>query len=565
MQTYNHKTTEPKWQKRWADEKLYDTPDHASGKENYYLLTEFSYPSGTLHVGHWYAFAVPDILARKKRMEGHNVLYPAGFDALGLPAENAAIKRGVDPRVWTYENIARMREQLRSMGASFDWSREVVTADPEYYRWTQWLFVKLFEAGLAERKKAPVNWCPSCETALANEQVRKQPSAIGHRPSAETAVCERCETPVEQKELKQWFLKITKYADRLLADLEWLDWPEEIKEAQKNWIGRSEGALFQFPISNFQFPIDVFTTRPDTLFGATYLVLAPEHEFLSKIKNSAVAEAMADKQNSKLQFKIQNWDEIKQYIDRAKRKTELERLGERGEKTGVELKGIKAINPASGEEIPIWVADYVLAHVGTGAVMGVPAHDERDFEFAKKYNLSIRNVIEPEYTQTTEPGKVIDNLPFDHRDTVIAIVKHWNEEKYIALKWKKVAWGTFVTGGIERGQSPEEAARMEIREETGYTNLKLSAEFGRVHGKFYHVPKKVNRVAHAHVLYFELLDGAHEVISEEEQDNHDVYWLTSTELKVHIPAKGYLLLPANLAVLRAKKRSEKLPNTSVGR
>ncbi|MDZ4284978.1 MAG: leucine--tRNA ligase, partial [Patescibacteria group bacterium] len=349
--------------------------------------------------------------------EGYNVLYPVGFDALGLPAENAAIKRGIDPRQWTYGNIAHMREQLRSMGNSFDWSREVVTADPEYYRWTQWLFLKLFGAGLAERKKAPVNWCPSCETGLANEQVLKQQRTANDGQLITVSVCERCETPVEQRELEQWFLKITKYADRLLDDLAGLDWPEEIKEAQRNWIGRSEGVVIKFeirstksetnskseiqnskhaPVTSYQLPVpsvEVFTTRPDTLFGATYLVLAPEHAFISEIKD----------QKSKLQFQIQNGEEVEAYIERARNKTELERVVERGEKTGVELKGITAVNPANGEEIPVWISDYVLAHYGTGAIMGVPGHDERDFAFARLHDLPIKMVVCPHYPTPTCP------------------------------------------------------------------------------------------------------------------------------------------------------------------
>jgi leucyl-tRNA synthetase len=367
METYDHHAIEKKWQAEWKKNGLYHTPTEAAGKENYYFLVEFPYPSGNLHIGHWYAFAVPDIFARYQRMRGLNVLYPIGFDAFGLPAENAAIKRGIDPRAWTEENIAYMRTQLESMGNSFDWSREVSTARPEFYRWTQWLFLQFYKNGLVERKKARVNWCPNCKTVLANEQV------VG-------GACERCGATVEQRELEQWFMKITKYADRLLDDLEALDWPEEIKAAQRNWIGRSEGAVITFQIADFRLQngeaIEVFTTRPDTLFGVTYMVLAPEHKLIDTLRPH-----------------IENWDEVEAYRKQAAGKTELERQTDQKEKTGVELKGIKAINPANNEEIPVWVADYVLAHYGTGAIMAVPAHDRRDFEFAKKYGLSWKQVI----------------------------------------------------------------------------------------------------------------------------------------------------------------------------
>ncbi len=373
MKTYDHAVIESKWQQKWAETKLYDTPDSVVGKENEYLLVEFPYPSGNLHIGHWYAFAVPDMYARYLRMNGKNVLYPIGFDAFGLPAENAAIKRGLDPRKWTHDNIDFMTRQLKSMGNSFDWSRKVVTCEPEYYRWTQWLFGKLYEKGLAYKKDGTVPWCDSCKTVLANEQIT-------------SGSCERCGTAVLQKELAQWYFRITDYAERLLVDLDALDWPEEIKQAQREWIGKSEGALLDFAITGAGSDVDdtidrktvqVFTTRPDTLYGVTYVVLAPEHSLVTELKNV-----------------ISNWDEVLAYIEATKAKKELERK-EGKEKTGVELKGVKAVNPANGEEVPVWIADYVLASYGTGAVMAVPAHDERDWEFAHRYQLPVRFVIAP--------------------------------------------------------------------------------------------------------------------------------------------------------------------------
>ncbi len=380
--SYDHAKIERDFQARWEELGLHATDLTDTEKEPYYLLFEFPYPSGDLHIGHWYAFALTDIFARYKRMTGKNVLFPIGFDAFGLPAENAAIKYGKDPAEWTYANMDRMREQIRSMGTSVDWSKEIVTCSPEYYKWTQWLFAKFFEHGLAERRLAPVKWCPKDQTVLANEQVSD-------------GKCERCGTDVEEKNLTQWFLKITQYAKRLLTDLDPLPWREDIKDAQRAWIGESEGAKLSFPLvsareadeetsDSLDMNVEVFTTRPDTLFGATYLVLAPEHPFIEAILGSA-----------------RNPEEIRAYRDATKRKTELERQ-EQKEKTGVALGGIMARNPATGELIPVYAADYVLATYGTGAVMAVPAHDERDFEFAKKFDLPVRCVITPYLAADTE-------------------------------------------------------------------------------------------------------------------------------------------------------------------
>jgi leucyl-tRNA synthetase len=358
MTEYEPKDIEKRWQAKWQEDGLYSTPDQAEGKENEYVLVEFAYPSGNLHAGHWYAFSVPDMYARYKRMTGKNVMYPFGFDAFGLPAENAAIKHGLNPREWTFSNIEHMKGQLHSMGTSFDWSREVVTASPEYYKWTQWLFLKFLENGLAYRKETPANWCPKDKTVLANEQVVD-------------GKCERCGTVVEKRNVLQWNLKITDYADRLIDDLDELDWPNAIKESQKNWIGRSEGAEINFPISNSELSVKVFTTRPDTIFGATYLVLAPEGDFVQNLLSN-----------------IENKEEVERYIESVKNKTDIERTSSK-EKTGVELKGVRAINPATKDEIPVYIADYVLANYGTGAIMAVPADDERDREFAEKFRLPI--------------------------------------------------------------------------------------------------------------------------------------------------------------------------------
>ncbi len=354
---------EPKWQQRWEQDKLYRAVRDPN-KKKWYYLTMFPYPSGDLHIGHWYAMAPSDAHARFFRMRGYNVLFPIGFDAFGLPAENAAIKKRIHPKKWTYQNIERMRQQLRSMGAMFDWDREIITCDPEYYRWNQWFFLKFYEKGLAYRKLMPVDWCPNCNTTLAREQV------IG-----EERVCERCGTPVVKKNLEQWFFKITEYAEEL-KDFSKLDWPERIKMAQRNWIGdRSEGATVIFRTEDGH-PLEIFTTRPDTLWGATFMVLSPEHPLLDEI----VPET--------------HRAEVEAYREQAARLSDIERTAEERPKTGV-FTGAYAINPVTRERIPIWIADYVLMSYGTGAIMAVPAHDQRDFEFARKYGLEIRPVIFP--------------------------------------------------------------------------------------------------------------------------------------------------------------------------
>ncbi len=492
---YDHKEVETKWQAAWAAKETYRTPDIKSGAENFYFLTEFPYPSGNLHVGHWYAFSVPDIFARYMRMRGYNVLYPIGFDAFGLPAENAAIKNKVNPREWTFNNIEFMRTQLRSMGASFDWSREVITASPEYYRWTQWIFLQFYKKGLVYRKETAVNWCPQDKTVLANEQVVD-------------GKCDRCGSEVIQKMLPQWNIKITDYADRLIDDLKDLDWPKQIKDAQTNWIGRSTGATIDFALTGGG-SLSIFTTRPDTLFGATYMVVAPEHPLVAQYADP----------------------EVQAYVESAKRKTELERTSAQGkEKTGIELTGVRAHNPASKEELPIYVADYVLGNYGTGAIMAVPAHDERDYEFAKKFDLPIKQVVEPLYIQTTEPGVYRPDEPTHKKDGIIAIIKHWSEDKYLGIKWKTVDWGTWLTGGMD-GESAEEAALREIKEETGFINAKFIKELGIVYGLFYHVPKQKNQQVRGHMVYLELQDGAQEPVAADEEAKHDILWLTKDELK----------------------------------
>ena len=360
---------------------IYKVKDKVAGKKNFYHLVMFPYPSGDLHIGHWYNFAPADVYARFKKMNGFNVLSPIGFDAFGLPAENAAIKRGIHPKDWTYKNIKTMTRQLKNIGAIYDWSRKIITSDPDYYKWTQWIFLQLFKSGLVYRRKAPANWCLKCRTVLANEQVIE-------------SKCERCGSEVIQKNIEQWLFKITDYAEGLLKDLDGLDWPEKTKTMQRNWIGRSEGAMIKFNV-RCQMPdvrcpdIEVFTTRADTVFGATYVVVAPEHPLIGV-----------------LGLKIRNFEEVKKYVAEAAKKSELQRTDLAKEKTGVKLEGIEAVNPLSGKKISVFSADYVLGHYGTGAVMAVPAHDQRDFEFAMRYNLAIKQVITPQINADLRENKL---------------------------------------------------------------------------------------------------------------------------------------------------------------
>jgi len=362
---YDFNEVEKKWQKYWKENKTNFCDLNNREKEPFYNLVMFYYPSGdSLHIGHGYNFTGSDVYGRFKRLQGYNVFQPMGSDSFGLPAENYAIKTGIHPKITTKQNRQKYSEQLERLGMMYDWEKEIDTSAPEYYRYTQLIFSILYKNGLAYRKKSAINWCNSCKTVLANEQVVDN-------------CCERCDTKIEQKELKQWFFRITKYADSLIDDLEKIDWPKETKTLQKNWIGKSKGSKITFSVKNSDDKISVFTTRADTLFGATYIVLSPEHKLIKKWINEE---------------KIENKNEVEKYQQKSKNKTELERM-ENKEKTGVELKGIFAINPVNKKVIPVFIADYVLAHYGTGAVMAVPAHDERDFTFAKKYGLAINQVI----------------------------------------------------------------------------------------------------------------------------------------------------------------------------
>jgi leucyl-tRNA synthetase len=680
MKKYDHKKIEGKWQKVWDKSKINRANDK-SEKKKFFPLVEFPFPSGSgLHTGHIRSYAAMDIVARKRRMQGENVLYPIGWDAFGLPTENYAIKTGIQPKIVTKQNTDNFRKQLKSLGISFDWSREVNTSDPEYYKWTQWIFLKMYEKGLAYKSKMQINWCPKDKIGLANEEVID-------------GKCERCGTPVEKREKEQWVLAITKYADRLYDDLDTVDYLEKIKAQQRNWIGRSEGAEIEFKLVTknqksrylilhgfeggakkdflpwlkgefekqghevevpelpnpmdpneeeqveyvlknctldentviighslgavvamkvlmklkkpilgllvvaaakdpkfpeaqkakywkaFNFDYDyskirkmasdrigvlsdareadripylkhlanklscgfieaesnekhftatqepaileactptvkVFTTRPDTIYGATYIVLSPEHAWVKEFIPFA-----------------ENKAEITSYLQKASKKTDIERTDATKEKTGVEFKGIVAVNPATNKEIPVWIADYVLSDYGTGAIMAVPAHDERDYDFAKKFKLLIKPVVEQLFIRTKEVDAVRPGMPFVERNAVVCIVKHWSEDKYLCSKWKSNDWQGFVTGGIEGNDDVITTATREVAEETGYTNVKHIKSFGKVHTQFYHDVKKVNRFAHFRVVYIELGSGDQKEISAEEKALAELVWVDKNKVR----------------------------------
>lgn len=497
---FDSEAVEKKWQKIWKEEGIYDVGERDNSKEKEYVLVEWPYPSGNLHIGHWYAFAVPDIYVRYKRMMGKQVLFPMGFDAFGLPAENAAIKRNLNPKNWTNDNIAFMKDQLESMGNSFTWNKTTSSTDSEYYKWTQWMFTRFFENDIAYRGKGIVNWCPGCNTVVANEQVHPD------------GTCDRSGDIIEKKEMPQWMMRITKYADRLIDDLEPLNWPEHIKEAQRQWIGQSKGAEIDFKLSTGD-KVTVFTTRPDTLFGATYLVLAPEHVLVAK--------------NAE---KITNYKEVSEYVATAKQKDEQDRLDATKEKTGVKLEGITANNPANGEAIPVYVADYVLGGYGTGAIMAVPAHDERDNAFAKKFGIQIKQVVAKQniFEGISAPRPELETLV---RDCVDLIIEHPTDGTFLI---QKEVDGDhthihFVGGGTE-DDSHHVAIGRELEEETGFTNYQIVGDIiitSQGHG--YRHTKDKNQLTISS-FYHVKLTSLEQKPSEIEQGLHEVEWVTKEEV-----------------------------------
>lgn len=522
MDKYNPKFIEKKWQTFWEENPdLYAAKD-SSKKEKSFILDMFPYPSGAgLHIGHVESYTATDIISRYLRLNDRNVLHPQGWDAFGLPAENYAIKNKIHPKKTTKTAIKNFTRQIKSLGMSYDWSREINSSDPEYYKWTQWFFLTLYKNGLAYKKKAKVNWCDSCQTVLANEQV-------------ESGLCERCKNPVRQKDLEQWFFKITDFIEDknkinkksltkkniktsgLLNGLNKIDWPNSTKILQKNWVGKSVGAQFKMKIEKTEEVIEVFTTRVDTVFGMTYAVLAPEHEIVGKLKD-----------------KIENYSEVEKYLQESKKKTDLDRM-EAKDKTGVELEGIKVINPFNNKAIPLYVADYVLSQYGTGAVMAVPAHDERDFEFAKKFDLPIRQSIAPFFVGSKE-DKTIDGKETIDRKGVDVILKHWDKDEYFCLEWNVKGWKSYIHGGIEKGENLEEAAIREAKEESGYKNMKVIGQIGgEIHSEFFATHKDINRRLIRNCVYIELIDGEHENPKEKDVKNHKGLWVKKDKVNQFI-------------------------------
>ena len=500
---YQPEVIEPKWQAYWEKNGTFRQYDR---DEKFYILDMFPYPSGAgLHVGHPKGYIATDVLARMKQIQGKAVLHPMGWDAFGLPAEQYAIKNKLHPSVAVKENIATFKKQLELIGFTYDWEREVNTTDPEYYKWTQWIFLQLWKAGLAYESHEPINWCPSCKTGLANEDL-------------EAGKCERCGSEVEKKPLRQWVLAMTKYADRLLDDLDSqkLDWATSIKEQQKNWIGRSEGVEIVFPVSDTESEIRVFTTRVDTIYGCAYVVIAPEQPLVQKLAS-----------------KIKNQEAVQGYLEQSKKKTDLERTELNKEKTGILLEGIAVAHPFTGEKLSVYVADYVLESYGTGAVMGVPAHDERDFVFAEKYGVTFQPVIEEcVVTEGNREDAYRPSEPVEARKNVAVGVYDPKTDSFLSISWKNFDMRGVPTGGLEDGEGIEACARREILEETGYKNLKLVAlPETQKHTKFYHRGKKVNRHAIWNFVLFELIDDEQDAISEEDQAQHEVVWVKKDKLK----------------------------------
>lgn len=494
MKPYRPLELEPRIRKLWADTDLYRTQDPKPDQPKKYILDMFAYPSGAgVHLGHVLNYGITDTLSRYYRMQGYAVLQATGWDAFGLPTENYAIKNKIAPELVTKKNTDIFRDQYQALGIGYDWHREINTSDPEYYRWTQWLFLLLHKRGLAYKKAATVNWDPIDKTVLANEQI-----VNGH--------ADRSGALVEKKVLNQWFFKITDYADRLLEDLDELDWPEKIKAMQRNWIGRSVGTQLDFKVDGQDETVTVFTTRVDTLYGATYLVLAPEHELVAKL---TIPDQRA---------------KVNEYVKTAGSKSEIERMETDRKKTGV-FTGSYGINPATGEPIPIWVADYVLMGYGTGAIMAVPAHDERDFEFAQVFDLPIVEVIEPiTGVPQTDP---------QHRRSIVALVEDPDSGKLISINWGAQLGGNlFIGGGIDEGEDMVKAAQREIAEETGYTDLELVGQTGKVHHHYYAHSKKQARLIEAVGLHFRLKSHAQTEtkLEADEAGKFTVEWLTRDQI-----------------------------------
>ena len=510
MEPYNPHIIESKWQKKWQEDNQNVTAIHTD-KQKLYVLDMFPYPSGEgLHVGHPKGYIATDIYSRMKKMAGFEVLHPMGWDAFGLPAEQFALKNKVHPRVAVEKNIARFKEQLSIIGFNYDWTKEINTTDPEFYKWTQWIFKKMWKKGLAYESHEPINWCPSCKTGLANEDLESD------------GTCERCGTKVEKRPLRQWVLKITDYADRMIADLDKLAWPEGVKLAQKNWIGRSQGSEIEFALNvpgqdQGKHRVKVFTTRADTLMGATYVAISAE---LAQKWIGAGWQAGSD---------------VKQFVEKTleDEKNRSFDFKEAALKDGVDT-GVTAIHPITKEEIPVWVANYVVSGYGTGALMAVPAHDERDYDFAKKYNLPIKEVIRPYVIDHVNVPRV--DKPTKIRNNVHAIVYDPKEKKYLIIRNSIHKWDTIVIGGIEEGEDVIEAAKRELCEETGYTDVAFKKILGNPVQAGYFAPHKdENRLAIASAVYFELVSEAKvQIATDGENEGNEVLWISESEF---VPGK----------------------------
>ena len=504
MAEINFQAIEKKWQEKWEKKKVFQVKED-SKKKKYYVLDMFPYPSASgLHIGHAFVYTLGDVFARFKRLQGFNVLYPIGYDSLGLPAENAAIKVGTHPGTYTKNSIKNFMKQQKAMGWSYDWSRMVKSHDSSYYKWDQWIFLKMLERGIAYRKKSAVNWCPKCNTVLANEQVIN-------------GKCWRHEdTNVEIKHLEQWFFRITDYAEELLSGLEKINWPENAKKLQRNWIGKSYGTEIDFTVNGEKWPI--FTTRADTIYGVTFMVISAQHPRLFEI--------VTEKQKK----------EVESFLKKLKSVSEKEL--EEMEKEGV-FTGSYAINPLTREKIPVYAGNFVLADYGCGMVMAVPAHDQRDFEFAEKYSISIKQVIAPVFVTTQGEDAVREDKKMVERDSVFGIVKHWREDKYYCLNWEKFNWKSFIIGGVEKGESFEEAIKREVKEETGYYDIKSIKEVGfQTFAKFFAKHKDENRNGRFKTFLIELNSDKYKEPNPEDIKNHKGLWIEKNKVAEFLNLKN---------------------------
>lgn len=495
---YNFKEIEKKWQKFWETKEIFKAKNE-SDKKKYYVLVEFPYPSGSgLHIGHVRSYTALDAYARMKRMTGENVLFPMGWDAFGAPAEQYAIKNHIHPKEAVKENIKTFKGQIQNLGISFDWSREFSTTDPEYYKWTQWQFLQFYKHGLAYKTRKDINWCPKCKTGLSNED-------------SSGGVCERCGTKVVQKEKEQWMLRMSDYAESLLEGLDDTHFADRVKIGQVNWIGKSTGAEVDFSIKDTDEKLTVYTTRPDTLFGATFMVIAPEHPLLEKLKD-----------------KIQNSKEIMDYKAYAKSKTEFERTELSKEKTGVKVEGIHAINPVNGKEIPIWISDYVMMSYGTGAIMAVPAHDTRDYEFAKKFGMDIIPVIAPVTGEKREEET--------YKESIVAVVHNPKDDTYLTINWKDLGGRLFIGGTRKDGEDIVSCALREIEEETGYTDVVYKGETFPINHHYYaHNKRKAFSIIASGLLFELQSDTKGEIhLDEDERDAFTVEWVSKEVIEKEV-------------------------------